>query len=166
MTTSFRATGREQEMEAPNAAVTTILILDDNPTVLQMLGLVLRASGAYRILEASTEQQAVAHFEQGNGAIDMLVADVCIDDRPGRAIAERLMTLCPGLRVLFISGYTKEHLVGNGWLEPNDAFLAKPFVPVRLLRQVEEVLGKAHVTPVASATTEQTACAGGQSGVW
>jgi two-component system cell cycle sensor histidine kinase/response regulator CckA len=126
-----------------------------------MLGLVLRAGGAYRVLEASTEQQAVAHFEQRNGEIDVLVADVCIDDRPRRAIAERLMTLCPGLRVLFISGYTKDHLVGNGWLEPDDAFLAKPFTPDRLLRRLEEVLGPAHVTPGASATAERTACVGG-----
>jgi DNA-binding response OmpR family regulator len=141
--------------------VTTILILDDNPTVLQMLGLVLRADGAYRILEASTEQAAVSEIEQRNGNIDILVADVCIDDRPGRAIAARLTALCPHLRVLFISGYTKDHLVGNGWLDPDDAFLAKPFAPARLLRRVEEVLGATYVTPAVRATAGQSAGAGG-----
>jgi two-component system, cell cycle sensor histidine kinase and response regulator CckA len=141
--------------------VTTILILDDNPTVLQMLGLVLRANGAYRILEASTELEAVAQLEQRSGEIDVLVADVCIDDRPGRAAADRLTTLCPHLRVLFISGYPKDHLVGNGWLRPGDAFLAKPFTPARLMRHVEEVLGPSYVAPVGSAIGGRTACAGG-----
>ncbi len=107
--------------------MTTILILDDNPTVLQMLGLVLRANGAYRILEASTELEAVTQLEQRSGEIDVLVADVCIDDRPGRAVADRLTTLCPHLRVLFISGYPKDHLLGNGWLRPGDAFLSQAF---------------------------------------
>lgn len=141
--------------------MTTILILDDNPTVLRMLALVLRASGTYRILEAGTEHEAVAQCEQRDREIDVLVADVCIDDRPGRAAADRLTTLCPHLRVLFISGYPKDHLVGNGWLEPDDAFLAKPFTPARLLLRVEELLGSSYVTPAARAAAGRAACAGG-----
>lgn len=140
--------------------MTTILILDDNPTVLHMLGLVLRAKGAYRILEASSEQEAVAQIEQ-NGEIDILVADVCIDERPGRAIAARLVSQCPHMRVLFISGYPKDNLVGSGWLEPDDAFLAKPFTPVRLLKHVEEVLASAYIAPAVRAAGGQTACANG-----
>ncbi len=141
--------------------MTTILILDDNLTVLRMLGLVLRANGAYRILEASTEHEALAQCEQQNREIDVLVADVCIDDQPGRAIAEHLTTLCPALRVLFISGYPKEHLIGNGWVEPDDAFLAKPFTPARLMRRVEEVLGPSYVAPAVRTAAGRAACAGG-----
>jgi len=126
-----------------------------------MLGLVLRAGGAYRILEASTEQEAIAHVEQRDREIDVLVADVCIDDRPGRAVAERLSRLSPHLRVLFISGYPKDHLVGNGWLEPDDAFLAKPFTPARLLRRVEEVLGSSYAALAVKTEEVRTACAGG-----
>jgi CheY-like chemotaxis protein len=141
--------------------VTTILILDDNPTVLRMLGLVLRANGAYRVLEAGTEQEAVAQCNQRNREIDVLVADVCIDERPGRAIADHLTALCPHLRVLFISGYPKDHLVVNGWVEPDDAFLAKPFTPARLMRRVEEVLGPSYVAPAVRTATGRAACVGG-----
>jgi CheY-like chemotaxis protein len=141
--------------------VTTILILDDNPTVLRMLALILRASGMYRVLEASTEQEAVAQCEQRNREIDVLVADVCIGDQPGREIADHLTALCPHLRVLFISGYPKDHLIGNGWVEPNDAFLAKPFTPARLMLRVEEVLGPSYVAPAVRAVESRTARVGG-----
>ncbi len=148
-------------MEARTPPVTTILILDDNHTVLQMLGLVLRASGTYRILEASTEQEAIAHLDQRGGDVDVLVADVCIDERPGRMIADRLTMHCPHLRVLFISGYPKDNLVTNGWLDPNDAFLAKPFTPARLMRRVEEVLAATYAPRAAGAMNGHTACASG-----
>jgi len=141
--------------------VTTILILEDNPVVRQMLGFVLRGKGGYRALEAATEEEAVAHMERHPEEIDVLVADVCVDDRPGRVIADGLARLCPRLRVLFISGYPKEHLVESRWLEPGDAFLAKPFAPERLMRSVKEVLADTCQPHVPSPTTVRAACAGG-----
>jgi two-component system cell cycle sensor histidine kinase/response regulator CckA len=141
--------------------VTTILILEDNPIVRQMLGFVLRGKGGYRALEASTHDEAVSQMERHLDDIDMLIADVCIDDHPGRAAADRLTKLSPRLRVLFISGYPKDHLVESGWLQPEDAFLAKPFSPERLLRSVKEVLGASCQPHVPSRDVVRTACAGG-----
>lgn len=141
--------------------VTTILILEDNPVVRQMLGFVLRSKGGYHALEAATEDEAVAHMERHLEEIDVLIADVCVDDRPSRAIADRLTRLCPRLRVLFISGYPKDNLVESQWLEPGDAFLAKPFAPERLMRSVKEVLADSFQPHVLSSSAVRTACAGG-----
>ena len=140
--------------------MTTILILDDNPVVLQMLGVVLRAKGGYRVLEAATVEEAVAELER-HQEIDLLVADVCVQDGPGRAVANRLTGLCPNLRVLFISGYPKDHLVESGWLELGDAFLAKPFPPERLMHSVNEILGNSCQPQAVSPGAVRTACAGG-----
>ena len=141
--------------------MTTILILEDNPIVRQMLGFVLRGKGGYRTLEAATEGEAVAHMQDHAEEIDLLIADVCVEDRPGRSVADRLSKLSPGLRVLFISGYPKDHLVDSGWLQPGDAFLAQPFPPERLMRSVKEVLGDSSRPHVPSPESGRTACAGG-----
>jgi two-component system cell cycle sensor histidine kinase/response regulator CckA len=141
--------------------VTTILILEDNPVVRQMLGFVLCSKGGYRALEAATEDEAVAHMERAHEEIELLIADVCVEDQFGRAIADRLSRLCPRLRVLFVSGYPKDHLVESGWLQPEDAFLAKPFAPERLMRSVKEVLADTCQPHVLSSSAVRTACAGG-----
>jgi len=141
--------------------VTTILILEDNPVVRQMLGFVLRSKGGYRALAAATEDEAIAHMERAHEEIELLIADVCVEDTFGRVIADRLSTLCPRLRVLFVSGYPKDHLVESGWLQPQDAFLAKPFAPERLMRNVKEVLADTCQPHVLSSSAVRTACAGG-----
>lgn len=162
MTTWFPARGPANKKGRHGAPpVVTILILDDNPVVLQMLGFLLRSQGGYDVLEAATEEQAVSEIEQHLQEIDLLLADVCIEDAPGRAIASRLLARCPHLRVLFISGYPKDHLVQSGWLEPSDAFLAKPFPPERLMRSVSEVLGSACPPQTMRAGAVRTAYAGG-----
>ncbi len=141
--------------------MTTILILDDNATLLQMLGLILRSKGGYQVLEATTEEEAVSRIECYPGGVDLLVADVCVETRPGRIIASRLAAMCPELRLLFISGYPQDHLVEKGWLQPGDPFLAKPFTPERLMRSVNQVLANAYPTHTMPSGAGRTACAGG-----
>ena len=141
--------------------MTTILILDDNPVVLRMLGLVLGSKAGYRVIESGTESDAVSQIEQHLPDIKLLVADVCVDGEPGRTVAARLTKRCPHLRVLFISGYPHDHLIANGWLQPDDAFLAKPFSPDRLIRRVNEVLAVSPQQHSVSTGALRTACAGG-----
>ena len=60
----------------------------------------------------------------------------------GRQLADRLRERRPGLKVLFVSGYTDDAVVRHGILEPGIAFLQKPFSPEALARKVREVLDK------------------------
>jgi two-component system cell cycle sensor histidine kinase/response regulator CckA len=58
----------------------------------------------------------------------------------GRVLAERLATLRPGLRVLFMSGYTDDEMLRRGIMDPRMAFIQKPFTPEALAKKVREVL--------------------------
>ena len=130
--------------------MTTILLVDDNAVVRQILGLILLSNGKYRVLEAATQREAVGQYEQWGSEIDLLITDVCVGGQSGRAIANELTTLCPRLRVLFISGYPKDHLVGNELLGPDDALLAKPFSPETLFGRVHEVLTGSHKSRIVA----------------
>jgi len=142
--------------------VTTILLVDDNPVLLQMTGLILQSKGEYRVLGAETQQEAVVQCEQWRSEIDLLITDVCVGEQTGRAIAYALATLRPQLRVLFISGYPKDHLVRNELLGPADALLAKPFSAETLFRHVHEALNSSQqtqtVTPFRQSCVDKAAC--------
>ena len=71
---------------------------------------------------------------------DLLVMDLILPGMDGRAGARLLCEHCPGLRVLFISGYATEEIMRMGQMGPNEGFLAKPFSAEELLGAVERVL--------------------------
>jgi len=92
------------------------------------------------VLEASNGSEALLFCECYSGPIHALVTDVVMPHMDGYEVAERLRTIRPGMRMLFVSGYT-EHVAGRqGRARAGDAFLAKPFAPDALARKVREVL--------------------------
>lgn len=115
----------------------TILLLDDEPAVLQITAMILRGSGEWNVLEAGSLQEAA---DKARSHIDLVIADVCVGDRAPSAVATQLGVLCPHVRVLFISGYPQDHLLGDGLLDYGADFLAKPFSPDLLLRCVRNIL--------------------------
>ena len=72
--------------------------------------------------------------------IHLVVTDVVMPGVGGPELASRLEAARPGIRVLFMSGYTDSAVVNHGLLSPATAFLQKPFTPGVLLRKVREVL--------------------------
>jgi DNA-binding response OmpR family regulator len=115
--------------------------VEDEGGVRAFTGVVLRLQG-YAVLEAGdgaeAEQVAAAHA----GPIDLLVTDVVMPGLGGREVAERLAAARPGLRVLYLSGYTDDAVVRHGVLAAEAAFLQKPFTPAALARKVREVLDR------------------------
>ncbi len=72
--------------------------------------------------------------------IDLLLTDVVMPRMSGRELAEALTRLRPGLKVMFMSGYTDDAVVRHGVLAPSAAFIQKPFGPESLLARIREVM--------------------------
>jgi len=117
----------------------TILIAEDEPGLLSLAARMLEMHG-YRVLRAGTPGAAIALATEHLGAIDLLVTDVVMPEMNGRDLAKRLMSLHPGMRRLFMSGYTADVIAHRGVLDDGVHFLQKPFTQDTLSRKVREAL--------------------------
>jgi PAS domain S-box-containing protein len=116
-----------------------VLLVEDEDAVRALARYVLQQCG-YTVLEARDGSEAVQRAGQHPGRIDLLMTDVVMPRMGGREVAERLTELHPGVKVLFLSGYTEDAVVRHGILEAQVAFLQKPFRPGALAAKVREVL--------------------------
>jgi PAS domain S-box-containing protein len=128
----------------------TVLLVEDEEGVRRIAARILRSAG-YQVLSAASGPEALAIVETHAGALDLLLTDVVMPRMSGRELADRLVALRPGLRVLFASGYTDEAIVHHGVLDPGTHFIGKPFSAAELTRKVREVLdaGPAPARPIA-----------------
>ncbi len=123
----------------PPSGSETVLLVEDEQSVRQLVGEALRRNG-YTVLEASNGAEAIRVCEGHQGPIQLLVTDVVMPEMGGRALAQRLASLRPEMKVLYMSGYTNNAIVHHGVLDPGTAFLQKPFRPADVARKVREVL--------------------------
>jgi CheY-like chemotaxis protein len=133
-----RRTSDSVEFKVPTGHE-TILLAEDEDGVRTLARLVLESNG-YKVIEATNGQDAVDAATRHHGPIHLLISDVVMPQMSGRQLADLLAPNFPGLRVLFISGYTDEAIIRHGVLEDGVAFLQKPFTPTTLARKVRELL--------------------------
>ena len=119
--------------------VETILLVEDEARVRKLIVDVL-ASRGYRVMEATRGEEAIRLCKQLRGEIDLAVVDVVMPEMSGPELVKQVAPVCPGMRVLYISGYTDEAIVHHGIPQSGAAFLQKPFMPDALARKVREVL--------------------------
>ncbi|MGA3001943.1 MAG: ATP-binding protein [Acetobacteraceae bacterium] len=113
----------------------TILIVDDEPTVRLLMMDVLQDAG-YRVLEA-VDGPGGLKILQSDTRIDLLLTDVGLPGgMNGRQVADAGRALRPNLKVLFITGYAENAVIGNGHLEPGMQVITKPFAIDALVNRV------------------------------
>ncbi len=135
----LRATGKSHAGADVPRGAETILLVEDEEAVRRLAKMALRNAG-YTVLEASHGGEAVRLAEAHKGPIHLLVSDVVMPEMGGRLLAERLSASRPGLKVLFVSGYTDDAVVRHGIVESEMFFLHKPFSPAGLSGKVREAL--------------------------
>jgi two-component system, cell cycle sensor histidine kinase and response regulator CckA len=119
---------------------TVLLVEDDTPLRTVARGILTRHG--YRVLDAGGGADALRLHERTPERIDLLLTDVVMPEMSGRVLAERLVTVRPGLRVLYMSGYTDNVIVHHRVVDAGHELLQKPLTPDILLRKVREVLDR------------------------
>ena len=125
---------------APVRGSETILVVEDHDDVRQMIIASLESCG-FHVLHAPNGREALELAAGYEGTIDLLVTDVIMPGITGKALADQLTPLRPGIKVLFVSGYSGEVIAHRGVLDAGVAYLPKPFTPAILAAKVREVLG-------------------------
>ncbi|VTT99254.1 multi-sensor hybrid histidine kinase : Multi-sensor hybrid histidine kinase OS=Chthoniobacter flavus Ellin428 GN=CfE428DRAFT_3487 PE=4 SV=1: PAS: PAS_4: PAS_3: GAF: PAS_4: PAS_3: HisKA: HATPase_c: Response_reg [Gemmataceae bacterium] len=117
----------------------TVLIAEDEDGVRNLASAVLENQG-YKVLLARTGAEAVKVADEHPGPIDLLLTDVVMPDLGGRALAEVVRGRRPGVRVMYMSGYTDDAVIRSGVEAARDWFIQKPYTPLSLARRVREAL--------------------------
>jgi DNA-binding NtrC family response regulator len=117
----------------------TILVVEDDETVRRFVQRVLTERG-YVVLAAGAPEEAEALCKLHGAGIRLMITDVILPRMNGRQLSQRATALCPGIKVVFMSGYTDDAIAHHGILEPGIAFIEKPLSPQTVLRKVREVL--------------------------
>jgi two-component system, cell cycle sensor histidine kinase and response regulator CckA len=130
----------------------TVLLVEDADALRKLTHMLLEQHG-YRVLVAANGAEALQLMEQKPERINLLLTDVVMPGLNGRALAERLGPLQPGLKVLYMSGYTDDAIVNHGVLESGTHLLHKPFSEESLIRKVREVLDAEQVATAIPAET-------------
>jgi PAS domain S-box-containing protein len=120
----------------------TILVVEDEKAVRDLTVRILQKLG-YTVLVAAGGEEAIEIARAYAGTISLLLTDVVMPNMSGRQVADQLLGLRPGLRILYLSGYTDTTVVHHGVLENGLDFLPKPFAREVLAKKIREILGRA-----------------------
>jgi signal transduction histidine kinase len=127
-----------EQREAPRGSE-TILLAEDDDALRSLAARVLGAFG-YNVLVARTGGDALRIVAEHLGPIDLVATDVVMPEMSGSQLVEKVLRARPGIRVLFMSGYTDDEVMRRGVIDGQTAFLQKPFTPDMLAHKVRAVL--------------------------
>jgi signal transduction histidine kinase/CHASE3 domain sensor protein/FixJ family two-component response regulator len=138
-------------LELPRGSA-TVLVVEDDDGVREIAVAQLRQLG-YRVFAAPDGEAGLKIFGEHAAGIDALLVDVVLPGRyKGRAVAEMMSAIRPGLKVLYMSGYTENAIVHHGRLDDGVQLISKPFKREQLARKLAEVLGVAPAAEPPSGT--------------
>jgi two-component system cell cycle sensor histidine kinase/response regulator CckA len=126
----------------------SILLAEDSESLKKLAQTNLESAG-FHVLSASSGEEALEIATRHGSTFDLLLTDVVMPGMNGRVLAEQLLPRQPGMKVLYMSGYTDSFIAGHGVLEPGTHLLHKPFTEEVLIRKVREVLDGGKQPPSA-----------------
>jgi two-component system cell cycle sensor histidine kinase/response regulator CckA len=137
---------KEEEQESRKAAPTvggkeTILLAEDDVTVRELHRMILEEAG-YTLFEAVDGQDALDKFIDHQVEVDLLATDVIMPKIDGKRLYEEIRKIRPDMKVLFMSGYTKDIVMERGIPEDEFSFLTKPVTSSLLLTKVRNILDR------------------------
>ena len=132
---------RVKEVIAPIAGTETILVTEDNDEVRALITHVLQEFG-YTVIEAVDGEDAISKFEENKDRIELAILDIIMPKKSGKEASEAIRNIKPGVKLLFISGYTADIITKVGIDEEGGYFIQKPITPNGLLGKVREILDK------------------------
>ncbi|SLM28758.1 PAS/PAC sensor hybrid histidine kinase (fragment) [Desulfamplus magnetovallimortis] len=123
----------------PEHGQETVLVVDDDPTILKMTTMMLKKLG-YKVLAANSIGEALGYAREYGGMIHLLLTDVVMPEMNGRDLAENILAIHPDLKCLFMSGYTANVIAHHGILDEGVYFIQKPFSRQELSVRLREAL--------------------------
>jgi CheY-like chemotaxis protein len=136
------AQSAEKEVESPLSGTETILLVEDDRAVRNLVERVLNSRG-YQVLSAGHGGDALQLARERNGDIDLVLTDIVMPAMSGRELVDALRSTRPQVRVLYMSGYTDDEIVRRGLHDPHMSFIQKPFTAEKLALQVRKILDAA-----------------------
>ena len=133
------ARSAEKDAGTPLSGTETILLVEDDGAVRNLVERVLKSRG-YRVFAAQHGRDALQVAADRNLEIDMVLTDIVMPSMSGRELVEALQSGRPEVRVLYMSGYTDDEIVRRGLYDPRMSFIQKPFTAQNLEMQVRKVL--------------------------
>ncbi|HEY6127625.1 MAG TPA: PAS domain S-box protein [Candidatus Acidoferrum sp.] len=127
----------------------SILLVEDADPLRKLAHTFLESAG-FHVMTAESGERAMEVVAGYLGTFDLLLTDVIMPGMNGRVLSEQLLPRQPGMKVLYMSGYTDSFIAGHGVLDPGTNLLHKPFTEEVLIRKIREVLDGGRKSPVAS----------------
>jgi len=116
----------EEQSGVPRGHGETILVVEDEVSILKLTERILRGLG-YRVLSAKSPDEALKLAEKHGKEIALLITDVVMPGMSGRDLADKVVKMNPDIKCLYMSGYTADAMVHRGILEGGVHFIKKPF---------------------------------------
>ncbi|QWV95421.1 response regulator [Geomonas oryzisoli] len=127
------------ERERPVGGTESILVVEDEPAIME-IGTTILSQLGYTVYAAGSPEQAIEIAADPGKRIDLLLTDIIMPGMNGRDLSERLLKTRPSLKCLFMSGYTADVIAERGKVDEDMCFLQKPFTMQSLAHKVREVL--------------------------
>ncbi|MGM0419263.1 MAG: ATP-binding protein [Thermodesulfobacteriota bacterium] len=141
----YQGEDNKSEAQGKNDKITggseTILLVEDEASILDIVKRSLEKYG-YRVIATSSPEEAIEKAKTAEHKIDLIITDVIMPDMNGSEMLDRISEVRPGIRHLFMSGYTSDIIAHHGVLDPGRELIQKPFSNKDLAMKVREILDR------------------------